>query len=441
MRRTSLPVVVAIVVAICALCPAAAFADGDPASDVLVTQSLFVPQDAGLTDAQRARLSGLLNAAERAHFPIRVAIIPSPLDLGAVGEFWLKPSAYAHFLGIELSLVYKGPLLIVMPNGFGLNWPGHSTSSAAETLSKLNVKATGAGLLATLEPAVQALATKAGATVGSGETGANTNANGGSDDLEVILAIALAVAIVIAAVGFAVHRSRQGEPRNPFAVSPRTIFGWLGWTVPVLAIAIAIGVIVHGLGSGGVRRVHGISAVSENRPYIFPSRRHAPNFLLSDQHGRPVSISAYRGHPVILTFIDPLSPEPDPRAAQILDEAEHLLAPSQRPTILAVSVDAYGNSRADLLRDVNKWNLAPQWRWAVGEPKLLAAVWKRYYAVVDVISKRTEGGTAPDISASKMAYLIDGHGYERALFGWPYGAREIEQTVLHLERFPEGILP
>jgi hypothetical protein len=82
-------------------------ADGDPASDVLVSQGLFVPADAGLSTGQQARLAGFLQASKRAGFPVRVAVIPSAYDLGSVEALWQKPATYARFLGIELSLVYR----------------------------------------------------------------------------------------------------------------------------------------------------------------------------------------------------------------------------------------------------------------------------------------------------------------------------------------------
>lgn len=102
-----------------ALAPPAARADGDPASDVLATQPLFVPQDAGVPAARRAQLAALLAAARRAGYPIRVAVIAGPSDLGSIGELWRQPRAYARFLAQELRLVYRGPLLIVMPYGYG----------------------------------------------------------------------------------------------------------------------------------------------------------------------------------------------------------------------------------------------------------------------------------------------------------------------------------
>src|ERR1700748_2864977 len=123
-----------------------ALADGDPGSDVLVYQDLFVAGDAGMSVTQQAQLGDLLKSADRAGFPIRVAIISSPADLGAITDLWRKPRAYARFLGYELSLAYKQRLLVVMPNGFGFNLPGHSPASAYKVLAGIAVAPSGSGL-------------------------------------------------------------------------------------------------------------------------------------------------------------------------------------------------------------------------------------------------------------------------------------------------------
>ncbi len=102
------------------LLAAQARADGDPASDVLAGQSLFLPQDAGVPLPQRTQLSALLSAARRQHLPIRVAVIASSADLGSITALWRQPENYAHFLGQELTDVYRGTLLVVMPGGYGV---------------------------------------------------------------------------------------------------------------------------------------------------------------------------------------------------------------------------------------------------------------------------------------------------------------------------------
>jgi hypothetical protein len=100
--------------------PSLALADGDPASDVLASQAVYVPGDGGFSASQAARLSGLLAEARRVGVPIRVALIATQADLGSVGELWRQPQNYARFLGQELAQVYRGTLVVAMPAGFGV---------------------------------------------------------------------------------------------------------------------------------------------------------------------------------------------------------------------------------------------------------------------------------------------------------------------------------
>src|ERR1700756_265783 len=137
-------------------------ADGDPGSDVLVYQNLFIAADANVSVQQQLELGNLLSSAEKAGFPIRVAVVPQPNDLGAITALWNKPAAYASFLGTELSLAYAQRLLIVMPNGFGFNWQGHSASAAYRVLAGVRIGPGGAGLATAAESAVQNLAQASG---------------------------------------------------------------------------------------------------------------------------------------------------------------------------------------------------------------------------------------------------------------------------------------
>ena len=109
------------IVSLTALCAAGtALADGDPASDVLVSDPLFLPWDAGVSTASAARLTGTVESASAHGFPIRVALIASQSDLGTVTSLWGEPADYASYLGTELSLDYHGDVLVAMPDGFGL---------------------------------------------------------------------------------------------------------------------------------------------------------------------------------------------------------------------------------------------------------------------------------------------------------------------------------
>jgi hypothetical protein len=151
-------------IAVCVLAAVAAQtarADGDPASDYLLVQRVFVPYEGATAAKQEHALVSAVAAANKAGFTIRVALIYSNYDLGSVTVLWRKPRTYARFLGAELGFVYKQRLLIVMPNGFGFNWPKHPTTAEYALLAKLPIHRGPAGLLESATAAVQALA-KAG---------------------------------------------------------------------------------------------------------------------------------------------------------------------------------------------------------------------------------------------------------------------------------------
>jgi hypothetical protein len=100
--------------------PSPAHADGDPASDTLLLQDVFLPYAPGVPDALGKTVTDLLKTTRKAGFPLKVAIIAKPQDLGAVPQYFDKPQAYAPFLQSEIAFNSKKPLLIVMPSGYGL---------------------------------------------------------------------------------------------------------------------------------------------------------------------------------------------------------------------------------------------------------------------------------------------------------------------------------
>jgi cytochrome oxidase Cu insertion factor (SCO1/SenC/PrrC family) len=97
-----------------------------------------------------------------------------------------------------------------------------------------------------------------------------------------------------------------------------------------------------------------------------------------------------------------------------------------------VSVNVYGNARANLLQDVARWELVPEWRWGVGDRKTLARVWRQYGIGVLVSTKTVAGVTVHEISHTEGSYLIDAKGDERALFLWPFRAADVRSELERL---------
>ena len=178
--------------------PTAAHADGDPASDVLATQPLFLPQDAGIPTAQQAQLGELLQTAAHNGHQLRVAIIATRSDLGSVTELWRQPQTYARFLDQELSLVYHGPLLVAMPGGFGYYDPGSPHRPPPAALAGVRIRAAGPGLAAASLAAVQRLASAAGHPVQiPPPPAAGTNAR--STNTAAVVALAIGAALIVLA--------------------------------------------------------------------------------------------------------------------------------------------------------------------------------------------------------------------------------------------------
>jgi hypothetical protein len=115
----------AALLAACAVCAfgsivAPALGDADPPSDYLVLQDAYYPYNPKVSAGLQANLDELTARSRKAGFPIKVAIIGSPSDLGAVPQFWGHPDRYVKFLHTEIrNGPARQPLLAVMPVGYG----------------------------------------------------------------------------------------------------------------------------------------------------------------------------------------------------------------------------------------------------------------------------------------------------------------------------------
>lgn len=188
-----------LALAIAAWSAGPAVADGDPASDVLATQSLFLPWDAGFSGTQQNRLSALLDAAARGGVKVRLAIVASATDLGSVSALWRQPRRYAAFLGEELSLVYRGPLLVLMPDGFGLFDADRPLSAAQSAIVGSSSPPPGAqGLLNAALSAVRRLAAASGHSLGSPLAATRRPAGTASSPIKWIV-VAVGAALIMAA--------------------------------------------------------------------------------------------------------------------------------------------------------------------------------------------------------------------------------------------------
>jgi opacity protein-like surface antigen len=131
--------VLATLVLVASLCAASARADGDPASDVLYVQDVFVPYPSPPADTVAA-LETIVKHANAAGLRLKVAVLASQTDMGTARSLFNRPGDYAKFLGYELSYNYEGLLLVVMPAGFGVYKKDAATTEFEHAVSSVNIE-------------------------------------------------------------------------------------------------------------------------------------------------------------------------------------------------------------------------------------------------------------------------------------------------------------
>jgi cytochrome oxidase Cu insertion factor (SCO1/SenC/PrrC family) len=402
----------AVLIACCALgafAPAAR-ADGDPASDVLVYQNLFVTSESGMSAAQQEEVTNLLETAARGGFPIRVAIIASPFDLGAITQLWQKPAAYASFLGIELSLIYKQRLLVVMPTGFGFSWTGHPDAAAYRLLAKVPVGAGGTSLTTATVTAVRTLAAASGVKLPAPAVVQPAAAPHGGISTRQAVRIGLIVLAALAVADLLFRLVRRWGPRLGRRWGPRLrvlagrgkrtlrrpVLGTSIAACLVLAVAGAVFAVARSSGSGA--SVSQSTLLADN-PSLDPGKTlsgTAPGFTLDDQSGQPVSLQSYRGEVVMLTFGDPECTTVCPMTtAALLDAKTMLGAAGSRVQLLAIDANPKAASVGDIRSYSEFHGMLSQWRFLTGSPAQLRSVWKAYS--VGVTISQNQADQAPPI--------------------------------------------
>jgi protein SCO1 len=177
-------------------------------------------------------------------------------------------------------------------------------------------------------------------------------------------------------------------------------------------VGVAIGVALHGrlTGSAAASRV-AVPKLHGQATWAAGARA-APAFALRDQHGRRVSLASLRGRTLALTFLDSLCKEACPIEGRMLGAAVRQVRETDRPQLVAVSVDPAGDTPSTVARAIRKWRLPADTIWLLGSHARLKPVWDAYRITVDPVSG--------DIVHSTAVYLIDRDGFERAGFLMPF---------------------
>ena len=133
----------------------------------------------------------------------------------------------------------------------------------------------------------------------------------------------------------------------------------------------------------------------------------APGFSLTDQNGRPVTLSGLRGKVVLLTFLDPVCVTDCPLIAQEFRQAaQQLGAATSQVELIAVDVNPLYTQRPYLQAFDRAEGLTgtPDWRYLTGSTARLSRVYKAYGQPAETLP------AGAMVGHSDIVFVIDARG-------------------------------
>ena len=151
---------------------------------------------------------------------------------------------------------------------------------------------------------------------------------------------------------------------------------WLGITIVALAVILVSGV---ELTSSGPQPA---GDTLQTNPYLDPGTRlsgAAPDFTLSDQLDRPVSLHSFRGKVVILAFNDSECTTICPLTTTAMVEAKAMLGSAAgRVQLLGIDANPAATGVADVRSYSELHGMLHQWHFLTGPLPELRQIWKAY---------------------------------------------------------------
>ena len=144
------------------------------------------------------------------------------------------------------------------------------------------------------------------------------------------------------------------------------------------------------------------------------AQKTAPDFTLSDQHGRAFTLSHERGRPVVLFFGYTHCPDVCPTILANLKTARAAIGPKGRDVVVAlITVDAARDTPQELGRFVSAFD--PSFFGLTGSGRELKPVYRDYHVRY---AKQTEGPGGYLVSHTAFVYYIGRDGRVRGFGTW-----------------------
>jgi cytochrome oxidase Cu insertion factor (SCO1/SenC/PrrC family)/thiol-disulfide isomerase/thioredoxin len=201
------------------------------------------------------------------------------------------------------------------------------------------------------------------------------------------------------------------------------------------AVALVVGV---GVGvSALVRSSSNAGGGLGHNPNLDPGtalHRPAPNFTLTDQFGRKFSLASFRGHVVILAFVDSHCTTVCPLTTTTMVQARRRLGPAAAHVAL-LGINA--NPSATRISDVRGYSLAHgmmnRWHFLTGPLHALKRTWKEYGIAAQVLHDQ--------IDHTPALFAIDPNGWLRRVYLTQMNYASVGQAGQLLAQEASRLLP
>ncbi|HZS30058.1 MAG TPA: redoxin domain-containing protein [Gaiellaceae bacterium] len=215
-------------------------------------------------------------------------------------------------------------------------------------------------------------------------------------------------------------------------------YRWAVWGIALVAgVGVGVGAAIATRGSGGTPLPTVPPLPSAGNPRLDPGTPmsgRAPDFTLTDQFGKRVSLSSFRGKVVVLSFNDPVCTTICPLTTTAMLHAKALLGPAGRDVQL-LGVGA--NPEATQIKYVRAYSTAHhmlhKWLFLNGPIGQLHAVWKKYNIAAAVIRGA--------IDHTPATFVIDSRGRYSRLYISEMAYSSVNQLGEEMAQSIAALLP
>lgn len=210
---------------------------------------------------------------------------------------------------------------------------------------------------------------------------------------------------------------------------------WMVIALMVVAVAVIVGA-TQGI-SALVRSSSSSGEALKRNPYLDPGtalHRKAPDFTLTDQFGRRVSLTDFRGKVVLLAFTDARCTTMCPLTTTSMTQAKRLMG-SAASHVELLGINA--NPTATRVSDVRAYSLAhgmmTEWHFLTASPAQLRRVWKAYGIEAEVQHGQ--------IDHTPALFAIDPNGELREVYLTQMSYATVDQAGQLLAKEASRLLP